>query len=158
MSAEASAKAEARSAKAEAAPAEPDDTALDPRWADTRRRLRSTVGDSQWRNWLAALALADVRSDRVVLVAATRFKRDWIANHFTGAIAQAWAAANGATLAVEILVGGSAGAAANAPPILLPLNGGKSEPAPPPARPDRREDDLLDIPDFLDRRPKGVRQ
>jgi chromosomal replication initiator protein len=68
--------------------------------------LRGEFGDPAYRNWLRALTLVELRDgDAVVRIAApTRFKRDWIDNHFGEALRKLWQAEIPAVLRVEIIV------------------------------------------------------
>ncbi|MCC6470472.1 MAG: chromosomal replication initiator protein DnaA [Alphaproteobacteria bacterium] len=83
-------------------------------WARIRGRLRGEFGDAVYRNWLKAMTLVEVRDSVVRIAAPTRFKRDWIHNHFGARIRALWQSEDANVRDIEIIVmpervGGSSG-------------------------------------------------
>ena len=74
------------------------------RWARIRGRLRAEFGDAAYRNWLRALTLDELRDGTVRIAAPTRFKRDWIDNHFGEQLRKLWQAEDETVRRVEIIV------------------------------------------------------
>lgn len=73
-------------------------------WARIRGRLRSEFGDAAYRNWLKAMTLVEVRDSVVRIAAPTRFKRDWIHNHFGARIRGLWQSEDPNVRDIEIIV------------------------------------------------------
>ncbi|MGQ0676654.1 MAG: chromosomal replication initiator protein DnaA [Rhodospirillales bacterium] len=73
-------------------------------WARIRGRLRGEFGDAAYRNWLRALTLVELRDGMVRIAAPTRFKRDWIDNHFGEPLRKMWQAEDPNVRRVEIIV------------------------------------------------------
>jgi chromosomal replication initiator protein len=73
-------------------------------WARIRGRLRSEFGDLAYRNWLRALTLVELRDATVRIAAPTRFKRDWIDNHFGESLRKLWQGEDPNVRRVEIIV------------------------------------------------------
>ena len=73
-------------------------------WARIRGRLRGEFGDAAYRNWLKAMTLVEVRDCVVRIAAPTRFKRDWIHNHFGARIRALWQSEDPNVRDIEIIV------------------------------------------------------
>jgi chromosomal replication initiator protein len=73
-------------------------------WARIRGRLRGEFGDAAYRNWLKAMTLVEVRDSVVRIAAPTRFKRDWIHNHFGNRIRGLWQSEDPNVRDIEIIV------------------------------------------------------
>jgi len=66
--------------------------------------LRAEFGDAAYRNWLRALTLVELRDGTVRIAAPTRFKRDWIDNHFGEPLRKMWQSEDAEVRGVEIIV------------------------------------------------------
>ena len=60
----------------------PDAGKLAPAWARLRARLRSEVGEVEYRNWLRQMVLAGIDGDVVLVALPSRFLRDWVRDHY----------------------------------------------------------------------------
>ncbi len=56
--------------------------AADALWAEVGGRIRKKIGISSFNSWFRPLAIAPLHGDRVILIAATAFLRDWIRNNY----------------------------------------------------------------------------
>jgi DNA-binding transcriptional ArsR family regulator len=59
-------------------------------WRTVRAKLRAELGDATWKSWVKPLVLARAGGEEALLLAPTRFARDWVARNHAPAIAQAW--------------------------------------------------------------------
>ena len=55
---------------------------LSAQWARVRGRLKSEVGDTEYRAWLRHVALVGIDGDEVTMRLPTRFLRDWVRSHY----------------------------------------------------------------------------
>ncbi len=60
----------------------PDAGKLAPQWARVRARLRSEVGESEYRSWLRQMVLQGIEGDMAVIALPSRFRRDWVRDHY----------------------------------------------------------------------------
>ena len=60
----------------------PDAGKLAPAWARLRARLRSEVGEVEYRNWLRQMVLAGIDGDVALVALPSRFLRDWVRDHY----------------------------------------------------------------------------
>ncbi len=74
-------------------------------WQVVCQELRKKHGDKAFKSWLAPLKLGGFQTGTLLLVAPTRFIRDWVRNHFLSAISQACQQFNRSILAVDIIIG-----------------------------------------------------
>lgn len=56
--------------------------AADTLWSAVSGRIRKKVGDASYNSWFKSLSIAPLHDDRIVLIAATGFLRDWIRNNY----------------------------------------------------------------------------
>jgi chromosomal replication initiator protein len=86
-------------------------TAADGEWDRVLDRLRQEVGDTAWRSWILPLSARRGDDGRGILVAPTRFLREWVATHYAGRLLHWWRAENPEIRHLAIVV-----AAASEPP------------------------------------------
>ncbi|HEY1260306.1 MAG TPA: DnaA/Hda family protein, partial [Stellaceae bacterium] len=86
-------------------------TAGDGEWDRVLDRLRQEVGDTAWRSWLLPLSARRGDDGRGIVVAPTRFLREWVATHYAGRLLYWWRAENPEIRHLAIVV-----AAASEPP------------------------------------------
>ncbi|MCX7374242.1 MAG: DnaA/Hda family protein, partial [Alphaproteobacteria bacterium] len=60
----------------------PDAGRLAPQWARARARLRSEVGEVEYRNWLRQMVLQGIEADVASIALPSRFLRDWVRDHY----------------------------------------------------------------------------
>ena len=60
----------------------PDAGRLAPQWARARARLRSEVGEVEYRNWLRQMVLQGIDADVASIALPSRFLRDWVRDHY----------------------------------------------------------------------------
>ena len=60
----------------------PDAGRLAPQWARARARLRSEVGEVEYRNWLRQMVLQGLDGDVACIALPSRFLRDWVRDHY----------------------------------------------------------------------------
>lgn len=60
----------------------PDAGRLAPQWARARARLRSEVGEVEYRNWLRQMVLQGIEGDVASIALPSRFLRDWVRDHY----------------------------------------------------------------------------
>ena len=93
-------------------------------WTRVRDRLKSDVGEVEYRNWLRQMTFAGIDGDEVTIHLPTSFLRDWVRNHYSERLSALWQAENTAVQRLELRVGAaSASVAARA-------RGGGSQAAP----------------------------
>jgi chromosomal replication initiator protein len=115
------------------------DEALSAQWARVRDRLKSDVGEVEYRTWLRQMTLSGLTGEEVTVTLPTRFLRDWVRSHYGDKLTALWRAENPDVQSVALRVG----ALRAVPP---PLAGSLSPEAPEPpeertaARPDDRSD------------------
>jgi len=61
-------------------------------WAKIRARLRSEVGEVEYRTWLRQMSLGGIEGDEVVIQLPTRFLRDWVNSHYGDRLRALWQA------------------------------------------------------------------
>jgi chromosomal replication initiator protein len=57
-------------------------------WAGVSERIRKKIGVSSYNSWFKPLAIAPLHDDRIILIAATAFLRDWIRNNYLALVLQ----------------------------------------------------------------------
>ncbi|MCS6892137.1 MAG: chromosomal replication initiator protein DnaA [Rhodovarius sp.] len=60
----------------------PDAGRIAPQWARIRARLRSEVGEVEYRNWLRQMVLQGIEGEVGVIALPSRFLRDWVRDHY----------------------------------------------------------------------------
>jgi len=60
----------------------PDAGRLAPQWARARARLRSEVGEVEYRNWLRQMVLQGIEGEVASIALPSRFLRDWVRDHY----------------------------------------------------------------------------
>ena len=60
----------------------PDAGKLAASWARLRARLRSEVGEVEYRNWLRQMVLVGIEGDVAQVALPSRFLRDWVRDHY----------------------------------------------------------------------------
>ncbi len=82
-------------------------------WVRLRDRLRTEIGDNNFRNWVAPLVLIGHEDGEVRLAAPSRFHRDWVRTHYADRIRLLWSRDYPDLLAVEVVVEKAAAAQPN---------------------------------------------
>ncbi len=120
-------------------------------WARVCGRLKSDVGEVEYRTWLRQMTLAGLDGDEVTIHLPTRFLRDWVRSHYGEKLSLLWQAENTSVQSVELRVGAAAAAAAL--PLAESLSAGAVEPSIPLAPPaDRVDTRMTDLAGVLDTR------
>jgi chromosomal replication initiator protein len=103
-------------------------------WARVLRQLRGEVGDDAFRNWLRPINLRQISDGEAVIVAPTRFLRDWVLAHYADRLLALWRADNEVVTRLSIVVCPNSTSGSN--PLTVAPEEAQSEPAgPPPAEP-----------------------
>ncbi|WP_199556466.1 chromosomal replication initiator protein DnaA [Sandaracinobacteroides hominis] len=93
-------------------------------WGLVRAHLLSTVGDKTFDSWLKPLQLAGISGGEVRLVVPSRFMADWVKNHFSNHLRQAFSTHLPDIRSVSIDVGTVLVSADHGPePIAQPVSG-----------------------------------
>ncbi|MGH9640433.1 MAG: DnaA N-terminal domain-containing protein, partial [Bryobacteraceae bacterium] len=74
-------------------------------WNRVRQRLRSDVGEAEYRAWLRQMTIGPVEGDELTLHLPTRFLRDWVRSHYGERLNAFWRAENPSIRRVDIRVG-----------------------------------------------------
>src|SRR5690349_2837335 len=88
------------------------ETSVRDQWARVGYRLRSEVGEVEYRSWLRQMMLVGVDGDEVTVLRPTRFLRDWVRERYGDRLTALWQAENRLIRRCDIRV-----AAASAGPI-----------------------------------------
>ncbi len=78
---------------------------LNAQWTRVRDRLKSDVGEVEYRTWLRQMALAGRDGDEVTVTLPTRFLRDWVRSHYGDKLSMLWQAENSDVQRVDLRVG-----------------------------------------------------
>jgi chromosomal replication initiator protein len=73
-------------------------------WMRVLGQLKAEVGEDAYRNWLRPMNLDHVDDGRVVIVAPTRFLRDWVITHYADRLLALWQAENEQVTRVSVIV------------------------------------------------------
>ena len=57
-------------------------------WHSAGTRIRARVGQATWDSWFRTVRVASVEPDRVIVLAATKFMKDWLRNNYQQLIEQ----------------------------------------------------------------------
>jgi chromosomal replication initiator protein len=82
-------------------------------WMRVLGQLKAEVGEDAYRNWLRPMNFDHVDDGRVVIVAPTRFLRDWVITHYADRLLVLWQAENEQVTRVSVVVAASAKPTAN---------------------------------------------
>ena len=86
--------------------------ALTEQWTRVCDRLKTEVGEVDYRNWLRQMSLAGVDGDEVTIHLPTRFLRDWVRAHYGDKLNGLWRAENPTVQRVDLRVGATGAVAA----------------------------------------------
>lgn len=73
-------------------------------WDRISDKLRQAYGDAVFKSWLKPLEFAGISGGKVMLLAPTRFMRDWIQNNYVETIKRLWQHEQSGVLGVELVV------------------------------------------------------
>ncbi len=73
-------------------------------WGRISEKLRQTYGDAVFKSWLKPLEFAGINGGKAVMLAPTRFMRDWIQNNYLETMKRFWQSEQGGVLGVELIV------------------------------------------------------
>ncbi len=74
-------------------------------WARVRSRLRSEVGEMDYRNWLRQMSLGGIDGEEVTIRLPSRFLRDWVRDHYADRLLTLWRVERPHLRRVEVRVG-----------------------------------------------------
>ena len=117
-------------------------------WTRVRDRLKSDVGEVEYRTWLRQMTLVGLDGDEITIHLPTRFLRDWVRSHYGEKLNVLWRAENGTVQRVDLRVGTARTAPA---PLAESLSAEPSEPARARAE-DRADSRFADLGGALDPR------
>jgi chromosomal replication initiator protein len=118
-------------------------------WTRVRDRLKSDVGEVEYRTWLRQMTLVGLDGDELTIQLPTRFLRDWVRSHYGDKLNVLWRAENGTVQRVDLRVGTARTAP---PPLAESLSAEPSEPARVARADDRAESRFADLAGALDPR------
>ena len=101
----------------------PPETEIARQWAQVVARLRTELGEATYQNWLRFITCNGIDGGSVLLIAPSRFKRDWINAHLGESLLRVWGAVNIHVLRLDLRAGETvsasppAGAAMPAPAL-----------------------------------------
>lgn len=121
----------AQSLDAEVPPS--DSALLDETWIRIRDRLKTEVGDVEYRTWLQQITLGPVDEDEIILFLPTRFLRDWVRSQYGERLQTLWRQETKIIQRVELQVRKGSGSPFEAAPDTLDTS---SEEAVPPTHRD----------------------
>ena len=105
-----------------------DEPQLAAQWARVRGRLKSEVGEVEYRTWLRQMSLGGLDGDEVTVRLPTRFLRDWVRTHYGDRLNALWQSENRLVRRVDIRVG--AGNATGLAESVAPRPAAVAAPAP----------------------------
>lgn len=73
-------------------------------WERISEKLRQTYGDAVFKSWLKPLEFAGISGSKAIILAPTRFMRDWIQNNYLETMKRLWQSEAEHVLGVDILV------------------------------------------------------
>jgi chromosomal replication initiator protein len=73
-------------------------------WIRVRDQLKAEIGEEAYRNWLRPVNLDRVDDGQAVILAPTRFLRDWVTTHYADRLLALWQMENGRVTRVSVLV------------------------------------------------------
>ncbi|HEX4173122.1 MAG TPA: chromosomal replication initiator protein DnaA, partial [Acetobacteraceae bacterium] len=117
---------------------------LVPHWARIRARLRSEVGELEYRTWLRQMTLSAIDGDEITVLLPTRFLCDWVRSHYGDRLNLLWNQEQPAIRRVDIRVGGSAAASSGLAASLATVTDPPATVAKPEERMDQRPDLMID--------------
>lgn len=97
--------AEAEASLDQDAPVQTTTPGVGRQWNRVRQRLRSDVGEAEYRAWLRQMTIGPVEGDELTLHLPTRFLRDWVRSHYGERLNAFWRAENPSIRRVDIRVG-----------------------------------------------------
>ena len=104
------------------------------RWRRVRDRLKTEVGEVEYRTWLRQMVLAGLDGEEATIHLPTRFLRDWVRSHYGDRLTALWQAEDPAIQRVELRVGSRS---VSVPPLIESVS---SEPLTAPAAAARAEE------------------
>ncbi len=94
------------------------------RWSRVCATLRAEIGDAAFQSWVRPLAFHAIDDGDVILIAPTRFMRDWVMSHYADRIRALWQGEDASVRGAQVRVRGSelgpCAAATSAPPLTAP--------------------------------------
>tara|TARA_Y100001970_G_scaffold294370_1_gene451975 strand:- start:78819 stop:80219 length:1401 start_codon:yes stop_codon:yes gene_type:complete len=63
---------------------------MEQRWARVRHKLEQELGAAAFQSWLRPVQFGDLRGERLILIAPTRFLRDWVKSRYGELIISFW--------------------------------------------------------------------
>jgi hypothetical protein len=76
-------------------------------WQCVRVELARSLGSDINRAWFQDLSVLRIFEGECLMAAPTKFKRDWIADHFAGALLEAWQCVHASISAIQLTVNAS---------------------------------------------------
>jgi chromosomal replication initiator protein len=73
-------------------------------WLRVLGQLRTELGEDAYRNWLRPMHLERIDDGHAVVVAPTRFLRDWVSTHYRDRLLAIWQAENEQVTRISIIV------------------------------------------------------
>jgi chromosomal replication initiator protein len=80
------------------------DAVLGSHWAAISGRLKTEVGEVEYRTWLRQITLGPLDEDELVLFLPTRFLRDWVRGQYGDRLQQLWQGETGFVRRIELQV------------------------------------------------------
>ncbi len=106
-------------------------------WGRVRDRLRTEIGEAEFKSWLSPLELCTVKGGKAVIGVPTRFMGDWVRRHYLDRITVLLGQECKDLRSVEILVNKAAGngTQGRATAKVAPAQSARAQSAPQPGRP-----------------------
>jgi len=73
-------------------------------WTRVMDHLKEEVGEAAFRNWLRPISVERIDDGQAIIVAPTRFLRDWVATHYADRLLALWRAENQRVTRVSVIV------------------------------------------------------
>lgn len=80
------------------------DPSLGTVWQSVRSKLKSEVGEVEYRTWLHQIVLGSLEDDELTLYLPTRFLRDWVRSQYEERLRALWRVADPRVQHIELLV------------------------------------------------------
>ena len=73
-------------------------------WDIVQSKLRKEYGEATYKSWLSKLEVSSANNGQLILLAPTKFMREWILTHYKDVIKKLWQEHDPSVIKVDILI------------------------------------------------------